>query len=210
MFKVIFILILTLLFTGCGEKNFNGNANSIEDMISSLPIKEQAKFLNDFELLSYAIGEDKLIGYTIDEIKQEALNIKDFTGKKNIKFLKAEILKMKSKNLKYISLHLKHGMFSSPRAGFIYRKQYSANDLEGIINSNGSLEEYEYKQKFMKDYKLGCLKQKNATNEICECIGNSFYTHFGYKHFANTEVEMTDKYKEVLTDASRKCQQEQK
>jgi hypothetical protein len=205
MRNIILITIILILFLGCGDKKFNGTYESVVNMSKNLSPLEQKQFLKDFKLISYVLGEKKLIGYTIKDMQKEAIKIREYAGNKNKLFLKSVIKRMKLNNIKQINLHLDHGLFSDIKRGYIYKKYYTIDELESIINANGNYDEYTYKKDFIKNYTNGCIKQENTTVKLCNCIGNKFYNHYGYNYFITHKVEMTDDFKNILNLSAKEC-----
>lgn len=199
------ILILFIL-AGCGDKKFDGTQNSVEFMMNDMTHEEQVKFIKDFELVSYVLnGEKKLIGYNVEDIKNEAINIKKFANNKNIKFLEEKIIQMQSNREESTYLHINYGVISSPKHGYIYSEEYSTDDLKDILVLKGDLEDHQLKKKEKNGFFHGCLKIDGITAAICECIWTDLITNYSNKELAEYSINPTENMNSFLRKSATNC-----
>lgn len=136
-----FVLVLLIGLNGCGESKFDvNNPRTLDKMMAGMSLEEQVMFIKDAELVAKALsggapgGEYKLNGYTVEQIREEAKNVRDFLNKKNIAFLKEIISEMESTGRTTIALHVSdNGVFSSPEEGYI-PKEYSIDYLKKMLS----------------------------------------------------------------------------
>lgn len=142
--KKIFIYICILLFLWIGYnlvysnmKTFDGSEKSLSKMMFTLPINEQADFFKDFELVYEALGgENKLIGFTVEDIRAEASNIKKWLNEQNILFLEGYIKKLSNSKQSNTYLHISNaGRMYEPQVGYVYKEIYSIDELKIILEN---------------------------------------------------------------------------
>ncbi|SER76295.1 hypothetical protein [Giesbergeria anulus] len=131
--NIIALLVVSLAIVGCGKTTFNSeDPNSVINMTKGMSSSEAISFIGDAEIAGAALGgQYKLNGYSVDEIVFEAKKAKDFRDKKNILFLKEKINFMRKNSINTVNIHISNlGFMNEPREGYIYKKDYSAEDLE--------------------------------------------------------------------------------
>lgn len=116
---------------------FDGSESSFYRIVDMLPLNQQLNFINDFELLSIALGgEHKLIGFKAEDITKEAYKLKKWIIKQNIIFLESFINELKNSNINSTYLHInEYGEISKPKEGFLYKKRYTVSDLDILLNN---------------------------------------------------------------------------
>lgn len=143
----IFIIIIFLGWFGINilykkMTTFDGSEDSLYRMMKTIPLNEQVKFIKDFEIVlgAYQGKEHKLVGFKVEDIKEEANNIKKWISKQNITFLESLIDKLSNSNENSTFLHIsKSGRIYEPRAGYIYEKTYSINDLNKLLQEQKNI-----------------------------------------------------------------------
>jgi len=136
MQKKILLILISFLLISCDEK-FNGSEESLVKMMEDLSPKEQILFIKKFELVSTVYGgESKLQGWTVEDINKESLKVIKFIKKKNKDFLENYIIYMKKNGMTSSYLHRsKEGFMSKPKTGFLYKKEYSLQELEKALSN---------------------------------------------------------------------------
>jgi|GEM_PF-7112239 len=139
--KLTFFVAMICLITGCGEQTLDmrADSNSIDEITKRMSIQEQADFLRDAELLAALKGGmDKLHGYTLKRLREEAALGRKFVREQNAKFLAPLVAEMEASGRNSVSLQVNRaGIFSSPKEGYI-PKTFSINQLRSILNSEPS------------------------------------------------------------------------
>lgn len=204
-------LILIMVFSGCGDNKFDGSENSITEMMKDMPSGEKVQFIKDFELVAYASrGEKNLVGFNVEDLKNEALKVRKFAKNKNVKFLKEKIDQMKSKGDQTTYLHINYGIISNPKQGYNYKNTYSINDLEDILLLKGDYEDYEFTREEKRGFIKGCLQTSGIITPTCECIWTNLSTKYSskdrMKYSMNPTVEYTDFMKTTALSCFKKIQ----
>lgn len=198
------------ILTGCdffGSNKFDGSEKSLNNMVGNLRSDEMADFIKDFELVVYVLGgQQKVIGYDKDKIRQEAFNIKEFAKNKNLEFLKLKLVDMQQKNQEKTYLHFNHGIISEPKKGFIYEDTYSVNDIEAIINnSNGDMFDYQKKIEFKKGFIQGCLNNKSIDKNLCLCVWDKMNINYSYQQLLENTKSQNSAYLNQVRLFSQEC-----
>lgn len=201
---ILYILVL-LTFNGCLDVKFNGTDASIEKMMVTMSEKERMLFFKDIILVIEVIGENKTMGYNVEDIKNEAQKIREFSKDGNIKFLKNKITEMQRNNQKVTYLHINTGFISNSREGYIYNKKYSINDLKSIISHNGDIEKYAYIQEAKIGFIKGCLKTKGFISNTCECVWSELISKFNIEGLKMNGLKPTKEFTTFLNNSSVAC-----
>lgn len=138
-----------LLISGC-ESGGNGatfdinDESSFDKLAKNLNREDTVALIKNMELIAHAHqGEHKLHGMTLDQITQEASNIKEWLKKQNQEFLKAYIAKLQATDQTETYLHItENGRLYEPKSGYIYEKSYSIDELNEILKYGGDFEAY--------------------------------------------------------------------
>ncbi len=204
------LFMLIIMFSGCGDKKFDGTETSLYSMIDGLSMNEQTQFILDFEFVANIHGgEKKLIGFSLKDINNEAVRIKEVIKNKNIDFLKEKILQMQNENQQSTYLDIKYGLISNPKMGYIYGDKYEINDLKIILELKGDVEDYKIKNQQKGDFFKGCLGTSNIENSVannaCECIWTSLITKYTNKELNSYSMNPTDEYMQFFKDNATNC-----
>ncbi|MDQ5768800.1 hypothetical protein [Thiothrix subterranea] len=150
-FLVALFFASMLIISGCGEKTIDySDPNTLITLTEKMSTEEQVHFISDVMVVALALGgEEKLNGYTVSQVTEEAINVRAFIRKKNIKFLEITIPEMEAMGENSISLVEHNGFLSKPEDGDISFKKYSIERLKEIIDklkSGKNIEDILYKK----------------------------------------------------------------
>lgn len=202
VFKFISIIVIVLfLFKTFYSVMFifSGTEKSLERMLITLSNEEKTEFINNFELISDVLDEDKMIGLNVNQIKKLANTVRSNIAKKNVNFLTSyiEYLKQSNKNSSYLNIS-NTGQISAPKVGYNYKKEYSISDMEYMLKANGDYSSYKY----IMEYKQGFLE--NCQQEICECVFEKFISKYSVKEIQSFE-KVSDEIIKILNEFVNEC-----
>ncbi len=202
---IIFIALLWLGFQYFMYKffSFDGTEESIERMMKIMPPSQKIEFFKDFDLVSdaYYNFEYKLIGFSKDDIKSEAIKIRKYIATENIKFLNKYIEKLQQNNVYKSYLHFsKRGDISAPRQGHIYDKEFTIDEMKDIIvKYKGDYNSYKYIQEFKEGFFRTCK------HNLCNCAFEKMVEKYSGEDIKNFEKLSDKEMSNIFSDLVNSC-----
>ena len=215
MKAIIISMVIMLSFIGCGDKEFDGSEDVLNSMIDSLPVEEQVNFIKNLETLVFvAGGENSLMGMTLEDMRSQIRKIHN----SNLEFLQKKLNYLTENQKEKVRMLNLNGALTQPKGNDIvesdyistpksryFGEYYTANELKSMIASNGNLVDYEDKNREQAGFVSGCLKNKNVTKVLCECLWNKLATQYAYKEIQNNYQKPTEAFNTFLTVSSQQC-----
>lgn len=206
----LIFMACTLFLSGCEEKagyaTFDVNdPSSFDEMAQNLTRDEIGNLVKNMELISHAYqSEKKLHGMSLEQITQEASNIKEWLKKQNQEFLESYITKLQNAHKTEAYLHItKHSRLYEPKEGYVYDRSYSIDELQEIVKYGGDFEAYSTMQEFASGFFQSCLQSTNETN--CRCILNKLSTQYNYEALKGFAQTPTQEYNDFLKNSALAC-----
>ncbi|MCT7532400.1 hypothetical protein N5U22_03215 [Aliarcobacter cryaerophilus] len=182
--------------------SFDGTEESIERMMKIMPPSQKIEFFKDFDLVSdaYYNFEYKLIGFSKDDIKSEAIKIRKYIATENIKFLNKYIEKLQKNNVYKSYLHFsKHGDISAPRQGHIYDKEFTIDEMKDIVKYKGDYNSYKYIQEFKEGFFRTCK------DNLCDCTFEKMVEKYPVEDIKNFEKLSDKEMSNIFLDLVNSC-----
>lgn len=134
-------ILLCGALMACGEPKLDMKmgSDSVTEIVNEMSPEKGMAFLSDMQLIINLRGGDQyaLHGYTVDQVRSEAKQARQYVKEKNAAFLRQVVQEMEASGQGSKTLHVDAaGLFSMPEPGYIDRS-YSLADLKSIVGDYG-------------------------------------------------------------------------
>lgn len=200
------ILFLFIIFSllGCSDKKFDGTEKSLKNLMNNMTLEEQAEFIYNFNMLTFGgIGEQKLVGFTLEDIQYSIDNIHN----SNLKYLTKLIKEMEDKNISNSPILIKYGIFGNPK------KAYNPHDvtiatkeeIKAMISSNGDIFDYNVKIKEKDRFIEQCKGKNNDAIPVCECIWSKIIITYSNEQMIANVQKPNEAFNNFINQTGKNC-----
>lgn len=137
-FFVVFVVFMVL--AGCGDKkiDLSVDSKSLDIILDDMSPEERVAFLQDIQLISELKQNSFAVqGYTVDQVREEAVHARNFVAEKNRDFIGKLIKELGETQMRSVGLLIgPGGIYTLPKPGYNF-KDYTLEKLKKIYVENG-------------------------------------------------------------------------